>query len=104
MYLLEEDFELKSPAYRKIRRLSGDIPDDVEQELNGLKILLVDDNKMNRLMGKQILSRAGCSPVVADNGEEAFVLLEEKGPFDIILMDCYARPSYLHKAILLSPF
>lgn len=56
------------------------------ETLKGIKILLVDDNPVNLLIGKQFLKRWGCDVVVAQNGNQAFTSFENENP-DLILMD-----------------
>jgi len=55
-------------------------------ELKGKKILLVEDNKLNRLVAKTILSHFGIIVTEAVNGEIA-VELVRKELFDLVLMD-----------------
>jgi len=54
--------------------------------INGLKILLVEDNKVGREIARKILEKKGSYVVVAKNGIEA-VEKFESGSFDVILMD-----------------
>ena len=55
-------------------------------EREPVKILLAEDNAINRKLAVGLLEDTG-SVDVAANGAEALQLLEEKGPFDVILMD-----------------
>jgi CheY-like chemotaxis protein len=57
--------------------------------LNNKKILLVDDNKMNRLVAITILKPYGTIITEAENGEEAVaaVVTKPSDAYDIILMD-----------------
>ncbi len=50
------------------------------------KILVVDDGVANRKLMNLVLSRAGATPVLANNGQEALDAVENED-FDIILMD-----------------
>lgn len=50
------------------------------------RILLVDDNPVNRLLAVRMLERLGYRPDVAANGNEA-VELVEKLAYDVVLMD-----------------
>jgi len=54
--------------------------------LAGYRILIVEDNQMNRFIAKQSLLFAGCEVVEACNGIEAIKILE-KEKVDLILMD-----------------
>lgn len=51
------------------------------------RLLLVDDNAVNRLVGKEMLSSLGFEVVEAADGREALAELES-GDFDLVLMDC----------------
>jgi PAS domain S-box-containing protein len=53
----------------------------------GLRVLLVEDNVVNQLLGVHILERAGCTVDVASNGLEAVYQVHQH-PYDAIFMDC----------------
>lgn len=55
------------------------------KELEGKKILLVEDNDINQLIIKDILFDMGFKVVIASNGLEAVEIANEE--FDVILMD-----------------
>ena len=57
-----------------------------EAPLTGLKILVVDDNRTNRLVGLKSLEALGAEAETADSGEAAIVAAA-KGGYDLILMD-----------------
>ncbi len=50
------------------------------------RILLVEDNPVNRLMASKMIERAGHSVQVAENGQQALDRLREQS-FDLVLMD-----------------
>lgn len=54
--------------------------------VKGLKVLLVEDNDINRFMALTILEGWSCITDIAINGEEAISQLREKS-YDIVLMD-----------------
>jgi PAS domain S-box-containing protein len=56
------------------------------ERLNGIRILVVEDNKINQLVIKEYLERDRASVTIAENGQEAIDLIRQK-PFDAILMD-----------------
>ncbi len=56
-------------------------------ELIGERILLIEDNRTNRLMAQEMLEDMGCIASVAENGEIGVEMLKESS-FDLILMDC----------------
>lgn len=53
----------------------------------GLKILVVDDNSINRLLCERYLRNLNVQPDLADNGLQA-VELGHRQRYDLILMDC----------------
>ncbi len=57
--------------------------------LNGKKILLVEDNELNREIAYELLKVTGAQIVMADNGKRAVELFNEsgEGELDLILMD-----------------
>ncbi len=62
--------------------------------LAGAKVLVVEDNKVNRLMAKTFLQREGCEVVETEDGQKALEALGlDAGPtssrhsFDLIVMD-----------------
>jgi len=52
----------------------------------GLRVLLVDDNRVNNMVSTFALERLGCLVMVAGNGVEALESWE-KNPCDVVLMD-----------------
>ena len=64
-------------------------PFDFDPEtLKGVKILLVDDNKINLKIGEQFLKKWGATIVMAENGAEAINVFENN-ELDLILMDIH---------------
>jgi len=67
------------------------------QGLDGLRVLLVEDNQINQQICVELLSSVAVNVTVAENGEEALRLLDGVGenaggddgalPFDLVLMD-----------------
>jgi CheY-like chemotaxis protein len=51
------------------------------------RVLLVEDNPVNQLVAKGMLSKAGCEVLLAINGAEALEVLEHE-QIDLVLMDC----------------
>ncbi|TWT31835.1 ammonium transporter [Blastopirellula retiformator] len=51
------------------------------------KILVVDDNEINRIVAKEILQSEGFDVALAENGRQAVDKILE-GAFDLVLMDC----------------
>ncbi|MYM62444.1 response regulator [Pseudomaricurvus sp. HS19] len=54
----------------------------------GGRVLLVDDHRVNQMVGEGMLSKLGYSTVIANNGLEALELYRSDPP-DLILMDCH---------------
>ncbi len=59
---------------------------DVEIDLTGLKVLLVEDNPVNQLIAKKFLSQWQLEITVAEDGLKALSAVKKEA-FDIILMD-----------------
>jgi CheY-like chemotaxis protein len=60
---------------------------DIDMEiLKDLKILLVDDNKVNQRLGILIFSQLGLKCDVASDGKEALEMVQQK-EYDLIFMD-----------------
>ena len=56
-----------------------------------IRILLVEDNRVNQLVASGILKNLGLSADIANNGQEALEMLERSAdvqPYTLILMDC----------------
>ena len=66
---------------------NGQVSNYGEFKLNGLNILLVDDNEFNLEISKEVLEDEGAKVTVAMNGLEAVDLFTSAGKFDAILMD-----------------
>ena len=69
-----------------------DMPTAAEEELRvldlirGARILLVEDNEINRQVAREILKGAGLEVSTANNGQEAIDALQESA-YDAVLMD-----------------
>jgi len=57
-----------------------------ESNLGGLKVLLAEDNPVNRLVALRMLGKLGCRIHAVENGAEA-VAAASREEFDIVLMD-----------------
>jgi signal transduction histidine kinase/CheY-like chemotaxis protein len=56
--------------------------------LNGVRVLLVEDNRINVLLATKLLEREGVRLTVAENGQVALDLLDARpDDFDLVLMD-----------------
>ncbi len=59
---------------------------NMPQMLKGMRVLLAEDNPINALLARTLLTRAGCVVDVAHDGEEA-VAAAAAAPYDLILLD-----------------
>lgn len=65
---------------------SDHLEDKDAQRLRGRRVLLVEDNEVNQMVAKELLSRVGIEVEVAGNGKQALQVLEHDR-FDAVLMD-----------------
>ena len=63
------------------------VPPSSQPTEHRARILLVEDNPVNQLVAKGMLSKLGCDVAVAAHGGEALNQLEQHD-FDLVLMDC----------------
>ncbi len=64
------------------------VPHDERQRLDGLRVLLVEDNALNQQLASELLSRQGAEVTVAVHGQAALDRLRAPGAaFDVVLMD-----------------
>jgi len=88
------------------KTISQSIPDPVEKRVidlpsveisipkwsSGTKILLVEDNRINQIVAKQMLKHFNLACDIANNGSEALAKLKVSShinmPYTIVLMDC----------------
>ena len=57
-----------------------------DARLASRRVLLVDDNHVNRLVGRKMLEKLGCRVDVAENGGQA-ITAYRRAAYDVILMD-----------------
>jgi CheY-like chemotaxis protein len=60
---------------------------ELEFGLQGVKVLVVEDNELNQELVVALLVEAGMNVLVANNGRDAIALLDTER-FDVVLMDC----------------
>jgi polar amino acid transport system substrate-binding protein len=58
------------------------------QSLDGIKVLLVEDNESNQEVAQELLNEVGIIVYIVSNGQEAIEWLIENPLPDLILMDC----------------
>ncbi|MBS0445726.1 MAG: response regulator [Proteobacteria bacterium] len=88
------DFVAKPVLPEDLRRLfraaePGPAPAAGSDRLDGMAVLLVEDNALNQELAVELLRRRGARVDVAANGLEAVERLAARGPtaFDVVLMD-----------------
>jgi two-component system sensor histidine kinase/response regulator len=59
----------------------------IARRLDGVTLLLAEDNLINRNMMAETLEAIGATVLTASNGEEAIRLINERSP-EVVLMDC----------------
>jgi signal transduction histidine kinase/DNA-binding response OmpR family regulator len=64
-----------------------DIPAKSFNPLEGVRILLAEDNLVNQKVAQKMLQNLGCDVTVVPNGEEAAAAAGNE-KFDVVLMDC----------------
>jgi len=80
-------FELTLPVAERVSNKEADQNyADSNINLQGLRVLLVDDNRVNILVAMKLLSRWGAIADMAEDGERALAMVKEND-YDVILMD-----------------
>ncbi len=67
-------------------RVLGPARGGTRTDLEGLRVLLAEDNPTNQMVASQMLTRLKAEVVLASDGVEALERFEE-GPFDIVVVD-----------------
>ncbi|MEL6322904.1 MAG: ATP-binding protein, partial [Pseudomonadota bacterium] len=64
------------------------VPEKSDRAMTGLKVLVVDDNKVNRRVARLFLEPLGATTTEAENGQEALDLLSRES-FNLVLLDMH---------------
>jgi two-component system sensor histidine kinase/response regulator len=80
---LGKGFVAETRAHEKVESSNEAIA-----RLKGARVLLVEDNDMNRELATELLAGAGMEVVLAENGQVALDILAKDRQFDGVLMDC----------------
>lgn len=56
--------------------------------LDSLRVLVAEDNAVNRMVIKGLLGKMGIEPEIAENGQQVLDILATGAQIDVILMDC----------------
>ncbi|MEM7030847.1 MAG: response regulator, partial [Chloroflexota bacterium] len=77
-------FSIRAPASFNKKRTALET---VQDDLNGKRVLIIDDNMTNRLILLQQCQSWGMMPIAVMSGGEALSLLEQGNLFDLIITD-----------------
>jgi CheY-like chemotaxis protein len=69
-----------------VPKVDNKLPFQANDTMSHLRMLIAEDNVVNVMLMKKLLSKWNIVPTIAENGERA-VQLVQYGNFDIILMD-----------------
>ena len=76
-------------SYKKIKVKNTNYFKDVNEiELSSIKILVVEDNKINQMITKKILNKMKLNCDIVDNGEDAVDKVKTED-YDVVLMDIH---------------
>jgi CheY-like chemotaxis protein len=82
--------EVAAPAAAPAAAMNGGAADDGDAAasdwLAGVRVLVVEDNAVNRLVATRMLGQLGASVVTAENGAEGVAAISS-GEFDLVFMD-----------------
>jgi CheY-like chemotaxis protein len=89
------DFQVVQPALIAEQQLAGEVAPPgarvdgtAGRQLQGRRVLLVEDNRVNQLLARKLLEKVGVQVTLAENGLQAVeVACRDAGAFDAILMD-----------------
>ena len=84
----------RSALHHGLQRLLGPAdsettapPQPAQRRANPLRVLLAEDNQVNQMVARGMLTHLGCEVAVAAHGGEAIAYLEQHS-VDLVLMDC----------------
>jgi signal transduction histidine kinase/CheY-like chemotaxis protein len=72
---------------RKPTQDQGTQSEQRKAPLEGVRVLLAEDNLINQRIAMQVLSRAGCIADLVETGLDAVEAIKKR-PYDVVLMDC----------------
>lgn len=88
MKTFEEALEQRKDLKGKPAEVKTPLSDASETGVEGLPILIAEDNKVNQMVAKQFLKRLGHTGQIFQNGEEALEALKT-GEYQAVLMDLH---------------
>ncbi|NNC49790.1 MAG: response regulator [Flaviramulus sp.] len=87
-FYFEIPLEYTSVQKEKVKKLTYFEGNKSDIDLTNVKILVVEDNKINQMITKKILTKMNLHCDIVDNGEAA-VDMVKNNKFDIVLMDIH---------------
>lgn len=85
-FIVRIPYTFARPEQQKKVVIAKTTASSVDQHLAGLRVLLVEDNDINRLYAKSILKQWNCSVDIAENGLVAIEKIKYNY-YDVVLMD-----------------
>ncbi|MFA5040892.1 MAG: ATP-binding protein, partial [Bdellovibrionales bacterium] len=80
-----EKTEEKAPIKTEEKFITA--PPQPAKKFENIRILLAEDNPVNQIVEKKMLTLLGCNVKIVSNGQEAITAVSSE-TFDIVLMDC----------------
>ncbi|MEO0833152.1 MAG: ATP-binding protein, partial [Pseudomonadota bacterium] len=80
---------ITAKSQEKVADVGEDSSEQAPTTVQPLRLLLVDDNKVNRLVVKAFLADTTIDVVEAIHGQDALDKLAESGHFDVVLLDMH---------------
>lgn len=75
------------PLARRVTGAEETAGGEASIDLNTIRVLLAEDNQVNRKVLSKMLERIGCQLDCAQDGQEALEMVQKNG-YDLVLMDC----------------
>ncbi len=75
-------------SVQNIKKIVEEVANNKPTSLQGVHVLLVEDNQFNQELALELLEMRGMTADLAENGHEAVELVAKNNNYDIVLMDC----------------
>lgn len=85
-FTLEFPVQHITPLSNEANSIAANKPHHSPCPLQGIRVLLVDDDELNRFFGRKLLHSQGAEVVLAGSGQQAIMQLHQQVP-DVVLMD-----------------
>jgi len=87
LYVTISDVSARPSSHPSSAPLS-ETQNPISGSLTGIRVLLVEDNEVNRLAVTEMLNEANASVDIAEDGRQALQMVgESEAPYDVVLMD-----------------